>query len=213
MNKPNYYAIIPAEVRYSDLKPNAKLLYGEITCLTNKHGYCFASNNYFAELYGVSKNTISLWVKDLKEKGFISIAMIYGKNKQIKERQISIIKNRDIIKNVDKPITKNDEDNTIKNNTINIYIREMQFEAQIRDMSSELEMPVDMSNEFFNYWNESNNAKNPKMRFELERTWDLKKRMLRWMKQNKKWSKSNPKKSINKSMESYLKAKHKLMGL
>ena len=28
---PNYYAIIPANVRYADLKPNAKLLYGEIT--------------------------------------------------------------------------------------------------------------------------------------------------------------------------------------
>ena len=35
--KPRYYAIIPANVRYSDLKPNAKLLYGEITALSNKH--------------------------------------------------------------------------------------------------------------------------------------------------------------------------------
>ena len=48
---PNYYAIIPSNVRYSDLKPNAKLLYGEITALSNKHGFCFASNKYFANLY------------------------------------------------------------------------------------------------------------------------------------------------------------------
>ena len=60
MNRPSYYSIIPARVRYSDLKPNAKLLYGEISSLTHKEGYCYAQNKYFAELYNVSKNTISL---------------------------------------------------------------------------------------------------------------------------------------------------------
>ena len=41
-DKPNYYAIIPAIVRYdNDLKPNEKLLYGEITALTNKTGACY----------------------------------------------------------------------------------------------------------------------------------------------------------------------------
>ena len=59
--KPNYYAILTAEVRYNkDLTPNAKLLFAEITALENMNGQCFASNRYFADLYGKSKTSISL---------------------------------------------------------------------------------------------------------------------------------------------------------
>ena len=57
-SKPNYYSIIPAEIRYDpDLPPNAKLLYSEITSLCNKEGYCYASNKYFSKLYKVNKIT------------------------------------------------------------------------------------------------------------------------------------------------------------
>lgn len=68
-NKPNYYAIIPAEIRYDNsLKAIEKLMYGEITALTNKDGYCFASNKYFAELFDVALNTVSRWIAGLEKK-------------------------------------------------------------------------------------------------------------------------------------------------
>ncbi len=70
-NNKSYYAIIPANVRYSDIPPNAKLLYGEITALSNEKGYCWASNKYFAELYKVNIQAVSLWIKILEENGFI----------------------------------------------------------------------------------------------------------------------------------------------
>lgn len=73
-DNPGYYAVIPANVRYDKrLKPNAKLLFGEITCLTNKKGFCWAENSYFAELFQVSTETISRWISQLVNYGYLSV--------------------------------------------------------------------------------------------------------------------------------------------
>lgn len=67
-----YYAVIPATVRYSrDVSDGAKLLYGEITALCDKSGFCWAANSYFAELYDCSERTISRWISELAQAGFI----------------------------------------------------------------------------------------------------------------------------------------------
>lgn len=71
-----YYAIIPADVRYDpDLNPNAKLLYGELTSLCNQKGYCWATNEHFSELYGLSVRTISRLITQLESKGYIRCEM------------------------------------------------------------------------------------------------------------------------------------------
>lgn len=86
----NYFAIIPASVRYDKrLKPLARLLYGEITALCNEKGYCWASNSYFAELYETTNETISRYISQLKEYGYIKID--YNKAEQnIEKRKIYI---------------------------------------------------------------------------------------------------------------------------
>ena len=87
-----YYAIIPAEVRYDkDLAPNAKLLYGEITALCNEKGYCWASNQYFADLYHSSISAVQKWVSALVKKGYINLELVYKEGtKQVLHRKLYI---------------------------------------------------------------------------------------------------------------------------
>ena len=145
----NYYAIIPADVRYDKrLKPLARLLYGEITALCNEKGYCWASNSYFAELYEVSDITISRYISELKEYGYIKC--VYDKTQEnIDKRKIYIIpsyqNNQDGINRNDKTvltemiipsyqnnqdgINRNDKHNNTNNNTNNNTEREKEPHA------------------------------------------------------------------------------------
>lgn len=118
MGQPAFYAIIPANVRYDKrIRPNAKLLYGEITALCNSKGYCWASNSYFSELYGVSKQSISYWVKELVDCGYISTELIYKEGtKEIASRYITI-SNDPIKEKFNTPSTKVDDPIKEKFNT------------------------------------------------------------------------------------------------
>lgn len=139
MERPGYYGILPANIRYDkNLKPMEKIMYSELTALSNKNGYCNATNSYFAELYEVGKNTVSLWIGDLEKAGYIKTKLIYEPGtKNIKERRIYITnlitKNDDtyhekevdpITKNDDTPITKNREDNNTSINNTRIILKE-----------------------------------------------------------------------------------------
>lgn len=121
-DNPNYYAVIPASVRYSkELASLDKLMYGEITCLTNYKGYCWATNHYFSNLYGRSKGTISRSINNLLNFNFIKITMIRDGNNV--ERRLIRIKEMGAVKNIKPPnqkslggVVKNDYYNTKKNN-------------------------------------------------------------------------------------------------
>jgi hypothetical protein len=91
--KPNYYAIIPANVRYDKgLTPNAKLLYAEITALCNMNGKCTASTQYFCNLYEVSRVSIQKWLKSLADKNYIKRVNIYKQgSKEILSRVITLV--------------------------------------------------------------------------------------------------------------------------
>lgn len=86
--QPNYYSILTANVRYNkNLKANEKLLFSEITALSNKYGYCTASNRYFAELYQVTERSIQDWISNLVQYGYITTTLV-SKDGQIIGRKI-----------------------------------------------------------------------------------------------------------------------------
>ena len=194
MEKPNYYAIIPAKVRYSNLKPNAKLLYGEITALSGKTGYCFASNNYFAELYNVNKNTISRWISDLKRLGFITIVIERDSKNQIIKRCLGIVQKVD--NPIDEKVTGNNT--SINNTSNNIYIKE-KFVNEVMTF----DYPKDMLEDFINYWTEGKK----KMRFQKQSTFEIKLRLLRWSKNQKKWDKPKTMSKLDAQISAWHEAK------
>ena len=117
--EPNYYSIIPANVRYDkDIPDKAKLLYSEITALSNKSGYCFASNRYFAELYGITPRQVIRLIKVLTDKKYIKCEIKYCPNtKRIKERKIYLVTKMSW--GSDKNVTRGSDKNVTDNNTSN----------------------------------------------------------------------------------------------
>ena len=194
---PTYYANIPANVRYSNLKPNAKLLYGEITALSNKLGYCFASNSYFAELYGVSKNTVSRWISDLNKLGFISVQIERNSNNQITKRIIGIVQ---------KDVRANDKMSKENNTSINTTSNNISIREKFINEVMTYDYPKDMLEDFINYWTEGKK----KMRYQKQSTFEIKLRLLRWEKNQKKWDKPKPTSKIDSQINEYLKGKELL---
>lgn len=120
MEQPNYYAVIPANVRYDkDLTANAKLLYGEISALAQKDGACYATNKYFAELYNVSQVSISKWINSLVDKKYINFKIIYKEGtKEILNRYLTLVYD---------PIKENLKDNNTSTNNKEINNNKLLF--------------------------------------------------------------------------------------
>lgn len=132
MENPNYFAIIPADVRYDiKLKANAKLLYGEITALCGAQGFCWAQNDYFASLYSVESATVSRWISQLKNRGYIDvnvnkingnkrrITLLTKKSRPIDKKVNTLLTKKSIA--IDKKVKSIYENSTINNTSI-IYI-------------------------------------------------------------------------------------------
>lgn len=135
--KPSYYSIITADVRYDErLKPNEKLLYSEITALSNKYGYCTATNSYFSKLYRADKSTVSRWVSHLEKCGYVQVEQTRN-GKRIVQRKIYPV--------ATPLLTKNQYPMRKKINTL--LIKKSKGILQESNMRERIKQPLDTNNE------------------------------------------------------------------
>lgn len=85
-----YFYIIPKNV-FEDrrLTPSQVMVFAEISQLSRKKGYCYASNTYLTEKMNIGRRTIIRAISKLKELGYIETENIYKENSQeVKLRKI-----------------------------------------------------------------------------------------------------------------------------
>jgi len=210
--KPNFYSVIPATVRYdTNLSSSEKLFYSELTAMSNAQGFCWASNSYFSELYNVSKSTISLWIKKLESKNHIKVHY-QREGKQIVKREIYPIQKigggwSENLKGGSQKIERGWSENLKENNTsinntsINIDSRKTSFSTKVSEICIQKNFSENLKNEFLDYWTE-HGENDKKMRFEKQTSFSIPLRLEKWKKNNVKWKKekSNKKMSMAQKM-------------
>ena len=126
MSEPNYYMIIPAPV-WNDKRLSEKdiILFGHISTLTKKDGFCYASNRYFERVMNCSVSTVKRMLKSLEDCGYITREVHYHEgSKEIENRYIYVNLGRStgeptpIVTGEPTPSVTSEPDNSIKNNSI-----------------------------------------------------------------------------------------------
>ena len=163
------------------------------------NGECFASNKYFADLYGKSKTTISKWVSELVKEGFVEVKLTYKEgSKQIYNRYIRILKGG-IDKKLNTPILKNLKvNNTIVNNNTTYSNKKPSIE-EIKQYCLQRNNRID-AEQFFDFYESKN--------------WYVgKNKMKNWQAAIRTWEKRKTKTSkIDAQLDNYNNAK-KHLGL
>lgn len=97
-----------------------------ISSLCAKEGYCYASNEYLANIFHETERNISVKLKKLESKGYLHIKYEYI-GTAVKSREIRLTKKSTAIdKNINRTVDKNIKDNNIsKSNNISINNKEI----------------------------------------------------------------------------------------
>ena len=158
----------------------------------------------------LSRHKQSVAIKTLEKKGFIKTALrgvpatLHFKiidDKILNFLKTSIKKTKKL--DVKKP--KTNKNKTIKINK-DISIRYKEFEEAVYSSN----YTTEMCNDFVQYWTEKNKS-GSKMLFEMQKTFDISRRLSRWSKNDKAWNKSKSK--IDTQIDTYNNVKNILSKL
>ena len=108
----------------------------EIDSLDNSEG-CFASNEYFAKFFQLSKRRVIDIINNLEKKGFINKQIVYKKDsKEVEKRIITLVRGSE--ENCTRGSEENCTDNnTSSNNTINILDDDDTYARELAEIENE----------------------------------------------------------------------------
>lgn len=107
-----YFTVIPTTVRQDDqLSTNAKILYGDIVALASTGGYCYASNQYFAEAFGMTERSITRLISKLEERGHVRVRIL-------RDKKSGLVTGRRIYPLFNAPVADDEEDEAAIHPTI-----------------------------------------------------------------------------------------------
>lgn len=93
ISKENFKGIwIPIEIlKLKDISQTEKLLLSVVISLDSGDG-CYATNRYFSELFGVSKDRITRIISELTKKEYLNSEIIFNKNsKKVEKRTLKAV--------------------------------------------------------------------------------------------------------------------------
>ena len=155
-------------------------------------GQSFRSIEQWTSMFGCSKKTTAKFFDLLKKDGMISCEIVGNGNRrkhllsvlnweeyQQEETELYPPRKPECSVNGNPNVTSNKNDKECKEQLISKYQAEF-FDSLIPFVP---EFGKETCREFYDYWSEPNKSKT-KIRWQLEKTWDLKKRLTRWANNN-----------------------------
>lgn len=203
---------IPKDVWISkDLTLQEKVFLVEISSLDNNDG-CYASNGYFADFFGISKTRVSLVIKSLIDKGYITSKIIYKEGTKEILKRVLKESYRPYLTKVKHPTQQKLKDNNTINNTFNnTYNSNGSFLAKTTPKKTILERKEDFKEKvkgfindydkqelinFYEYWSEAGDN-DKKMKFEKQTSFDCNLRIKKWFNNKKDWEKDKTQQSTS----------------
>lgn len=96
-----YFTIIPNHIYRMKSLGEARFLYGNILTLSNKVGYCYAPNDFLADIMECDVRSISRYIKALEKAKLIKV--FYAKNNARTIQAVDTMIGNRLIKNDSKP--------------------------------------------------------------------------------------------------------------
>lgn len=93
MEKPKYATIISSDALHDKrLSPMEKLLYSEIASKCEEDGMCYETSTYFADVFGMCRESVSRYINHLKECGYIETEILSGFVRHIRVKDLELVR-------------------------------------------------------------------------------------------------------------------------